>query len=98
MNEDNVEVESNDSSVSVTRKIIHAGTAAHRAIAAVMDKRQVIAPKEEIQRRSIICDSCDLWKPLGNMGFGECTHEKCGCTRFKRGLATETCPLGKWDI
>jgi hypothetical protein len=97
MSQNNSEEESKDSSPSVTRKIIHAGSAAHRAISAAMNKQRIFAPKEEMQRRSTICDSCDMWKPKGNLGFGECSHETCGCTKFKRGLLTERCPLGKWD-
>lgn len=97
MSQNNSEEKSNNSSPTVTRKIIHAGSAAHRAITAALKKQQVLAPREEIQRRSTICDSCDMWKPKGNLGFGECSHETCGCTKFKRGLLTERCPLGKWD-
>jgi hypothetical protein len=56
-----------------------------------------IAPLEERERRGGICDLCPHWKPEGNWGLGECTAPGCGCTRAKVWLATERCPLGKWE-
>jgi hypothetical protein len=51
---------------------------------------------EERDRRLAICRGCEYWNEGGNIGLGECRHSKCGCTRFKHGLTTERCPIGKW--
>lgn len=48
------------------------------------------------QVRRAICERCPMWRPLGNAGLGECLDPRCGCTRMKRWLATESCPQGKW--
>lgn len=56
-----------------------------------------VAPLEERERRGGICNLCPHWKPDGNWGLGECTAPGCGCTRAKVWLATERCPLGKWE-
>ncbi len=42
------------------------------------------------------CEACEAWRPKGNLGFGECTDLRCGCTKLKRWLPGETCPRGKW--
>ena len=50
-------------------------------------------------QRTDICDGCELWDKKGNLGMGKCKAPGCGCTRFKRWLATEACkhPQGsKW--
>lgn len=49
---------------------------------------------EEFDRRLSICRSCEFWKEGGNLYLGKC--EKCGCTKFKLKLATESCPIGNW--
>ena len=38
------------------------------------------------------CGGCELWKPEGNFGFGECGAPGCGCSQFKAWLLTEKCP------
>jgi hypothetical protein len=50
----------------------------------------------EREARRAVCSRCEHWSPDGNAGLGECAHPSCGCTRAKRALATERCPLGKW--
>lgn len=47
-----------------------------------------------LRRRA--CEACPFWAKRGNLGLGECRHPACGCTRVKRWLATERCPVGKW--
>lgn len=47
--------------------------------------------------RSAVCDRCEFWDGAARLGLGKCGHAKCGCTRFKRWLATEKCPLGSWQ-
>ena len=69
-----------------------------RVVEAISRGDQLFVKTEEWKRRSDICNACELWKPSGNLRMGECTHEKCGCTKLKRGLATERCPLNKWEI
>lgn len=39
---------------------------------------------------------CAHWDGAANLGLGKCKAPGCGCTRFKRWLATEKCPLDKW--
>ena len=56
----------------------------------------VFASVETETARRATCWACDLWEPDGNLGFGECTHPGCGCTRAKLKLASAKCPLGKW--
>ena len=46
--------------------------------------------------RSAVCEGCEFWDGAARLGLGKCKHAKCGCTRFKRWLATEKCPMGKW--
>lgn len=41
--------------------------------------------------RSAACDLCEYWAPQGNAGLGKCLAPGCGCTKFKRWLATENC-------
>ena len=57
------------------------------------------------QARSVQCEgagghpACQFWDPTGWLGLGKCKAPKCGCTRFKRWLATERCrhPAGsRW--
>lgn len=55
-----------------------------------------LAEKRERARRKAACETCELWRPRGNLGLGECQAPGCGCTRLKRYLPTERCPLGKW--
>lgn len=54
---------------------------------------------EEVWRaRAAVCEGCEYWDGAARFGLGKCRHKKCGCTRFKRFLATEKCPLGKWPV
>jgi hypothetical protein len=52
---------------------------------------------ETYATRTTICAGCPLWDAKARFGLGKCTHKKCGCTKFKRWLTTEKCPLGKWE-
>lgn len=52
---------------------------------------------EEVYRqRAAACATCDFWDPDARLGLGKCKHPRCGCTKAKRWLATETCPDGRW--
>ena len=55
----------------------------------------VVTP-EVYQERSRACEACDLWDGSARLGLGKCNAPGCGCTRFKRWLATERCVKGKW--
>jgi len=55
-----------------------------------------VVPKEQFDARSAVCASCEFWDNQARMGLGKCTHKRCGCTKMKRWIATERCPIGKW--
>lgn len=78
-------------------KAKHAAQATARIVRAAASGQPVRVSADELKRRDDICNACELWKPSGNLGMGECTHPQCGCTKLKRGFATETCPAGKWN-
>jgi hypothetical protein len=46
--------------------------------------------------RAAACAACSLWDASARAGLGKCQAPGCGCTKLKRWLATERCPLGKW--
>jgi hypothetical protein len=46
---------------------------------------------DEYAARSAACDPCELWDGAARFGLGKCMAPGCGCTRFKRFLATEIC-------
>lgn len=79
-------------------KIVNATQASIRVAKAVIKRKDLIVSEEERDRRLSICRSCPegYWNENGNMGMGECTHSKCGCTRIKHKLTTEKCPIGLW--
>jgi hypothetical protein len=56
---------------------------------AIVDERTYAA-------RAAICEACPHWDARARLGLGKCCAPGCGCTKFKRWLATEKCPLGKW--
>lgn len=55
-----------------------------------------VTTKQALEARKAMCAGCEAWRPRGNHGWGECSDYRCGCTKVKRWLATETCPRGKW--
>lgn len=48
------------------------------------------------EARAAACAACHLWDAEARAGLGKCNAPGCGCTMFKRWLATERCPLGEW--
>lgn len=80
------------SAVPILTKARHLVTALVRWIKAGLPT----ADKRRRARLKAICEACPMWKPSGNLGFGECRDPRCGCSRWKRFLKTETCPCGKW--
>jgi predicted Zn-ribbon and HTH transcriptional regulator len=52
--------------------------------------------KEVLEERESICHSCDQWDAAALKNTGRC--KKCGCSTWaKLRMATERCPLGKWE-
>ena len=53
-------------------------------------------PSEILTERESICRSCDQWDAAALRNTGRC--KKCGCSTWaKLRMATERCPLGKWE-
>jgi hypothetical protein len=49
-----------------------------------------------LNKRLEICQGCDFWDAQGFSHTGRC--KKCGCSTWaKLRLATERCPIGKWE-
>lgn len=49
--------------------------------------------------REAACQACELWDGSARLGLGRCRAPGCGCTKFKRWLASERClhPTGgRW--
>ena len=86
-----------DHAPTTRRKMKNVLLAGTRILKAAANGDPIRVTDDELKRRDTICNACELWKPEGNLGMGECTHPQCGCTKMKRGLATETCPAGKWN-
>lgn len=57
-----------------------------------------VVTEAQYQARTLICEGCEFYDAQAWLGFGKCRHKKCGCTRFKRLMATEKCPEGKWPL
>lgn len=55
-----------------------------------------VVSEEVYRERSAICDACEYWEPEARLGLGKCMAPGCGCTKLKRWLSTEHCPMGKW--
>lgn len=55
-----------------------------------------VVSRELYAARAATCDACSLWDGAARFGLGKCKAPGCGCTGFKRWLATEKCTLGKW--
>lgn len=52
----------------------------------------------DLATRQERCKCCQFWQPQARAGLGRCAHGRCGCTKFKPWLATQTCPAGKWPL
>jgi hypothetical protein len=56
----------------------------------------IMADNKLIEYRKEICRSCDQWNAAALNNTGRCN--KCGCSTWaKLRMATERCPLGKWE-
>ena len=68
------------------------GTAAHRFARSGFSA----TPPEILAQREAICRACPEWDAKAINGTGRC--KKCGCSTWaKLRMATERCPLGKWE-
>lgn len=83
------------------RVLMNAVTAGGRvARSAVLGKR-IKAEPETIEARRALCLACEFCKPWEkDSSFHKCT--KCGCWLdgkyfSKLAIATERCPVGKWE-
>lgn len=53
-------------------------------------------PREILATREETCRACDQWDAAALNNTGRC--RKCGCSTWaKLRMATERCPLGKWE-
>jgi predicted Zn-ribbon and HTH transcriptional regulator len=53
-------------------------------------------PPDILAAREATCRSCDQWDAAALNNTGRC--RKCGCSTWaKLRMATERCPLGKWE-
>lgn len=64
------------------------------AVAQISASGFKLVEREERKRRGAICKECEFWRKDGNIGLGECA--KCGCSKYKRLFAAQSCPLKKW--
>ena len=54
-------------------------------------------PPEILAAREATCRACPEWDAAALNGTGRC--RKCGCSTWaKLRMATERCPLGKWEV
>jgi len=73
-------------------EVKQAGNAAHRFARAGFST----TPPEALATREAICRACPEWDAAALNGTGRC--RKCGCSTWaKLRMATEACPLGKWE-
>lgn len=53
-------------------------------------------PPEILATREATCRACDQWDAAALNATGRC--RKCGCSTWaKLRMATERCPLGRWE-
>jgi hypothetical protein len=78
---------------SLFRQAANLAGAMERVVVAAAKGEAVRVPIEEYSRRWQVCKTCEFngMKPIGV----RCT--KCGCGGMKLELATERCPVGKWE-
>lgn len=55
-----------------------------------------VVAKNIFESRLTTCRSCPYWEDDARMGLGKCNHPKCGCTRLKLHLASQSCPQNLW--
>ena len=53
---------------------------------------------ETYAARATVCEACEFWDSSARFRLGMCRARGYGCTKFKRFLASEQCPLEKWPV
>jgi hypothetical protein len=72
--------------------LVRFGNAAHRFARAGF----ATTPPEALTTREATCRACPEWDAQALNATGRC--RKCGCSTWaKLRMATEACPLGKWE-
>lgn len=71
--------------------------ATQRVVSAMMAHKPVFVDEKVYAARMAICERCEYWSGNARLGLGKCTHSSCGCTRLKQKIATESCPVGRWN-
>jgi hypothetical protein len=91
----NVCAQSPQACVEVTSTLTRAARFARAMGTWVMAGMPVVTP-EEYQRRIDICIQCPMFG--GETSIGKIACKKCGCSGLKLRMATEKCPMGKWEV
>ena len=75
-----------------SQQLARFGNAAHRFARAGF----ATTPSEALAAREATCRACPEWDAAALNATGRC--RKCGCSAWaKLRMATERCPLGKWE-
>jgi hypothetical protein len=70
-------------------------TRAGNAIKNFVNNGFKLVTAEQLLDRRAVCEECSLWNGEGSFGMGRCGS--CGCTGLKLHVASEKCPLDKWE-
>jgi hypothetical protein len=70
-------------------------TRAGNAIKNFVNNGFKLVTAEQLLDRRTVCEECSLWNGEGSFGMGRCGS--CGCTGLKLHVASEKCPLNKWE-
>ncbi len=76
---------------SLMEKTMNAAGAVARAAVAVATGQPVLVSAEIRAERQSTCDVCEHYEPK------QARCKICGCGGLKLDLATERCPIGKWE-
>ena len=89
---------------SKMRMAVNAASAVVRVAGAVMRGDDVLASPELAEKRLAVCGRCSQFTPVKSKFNGKIYHRciECGCwldgvSYAKARLATESCPLEKWE-
>lgn len=80
---------------SIVPPVVTQLKSAARAVGKFIASGKFVTQKQ-FDDRMKICKACEFWDQEEFMGTGRC--RKCGCSTWaKLRMATESCPLGKWQ-
>ena len=57
-----------------------------------------VVDEDTLMDRISTCRACKEFDESARMGMGKCSAQGCGCTVLKLYMASEKCPLGKWNV